>query len=251
MKPVETSPESVTLEIFQVRLPAGDPHLAEQLWRSVDELRLQVDTRHELIRNGFRAGIVGGTLPDGLAAHMDLQSQQPEVSPERIVTGQNADPTVTRRVVQLNRKDAAAIHTADLQQRVHVLLSEDGGIRGNTYEQAEAVYSLRAEAIAGQRIAVELVPELHHGELRPRYVGGDLGMFLMSQSRKRNTFDGLTMHARLAPGEMLLVSCLHDASGSLGHAFHAQDDLGPSEYKLVLIRLLQAPCSEILAAVER
>lgn len=250
LKPVETSPDSVALEIFQVRLPASDTQVWEELWQAVDELRLQVDTRHELVRNGFRAGVVGGALPDGLALHLNLQGEQPVVSSERLITGESADPKVTRRVVQLGRKDTTAIQAAHLRQRLHVFMSEDDGIRGRSYEQAEPVYALRAEAVAGQQIAVQLVPELHHGELRNRYAGSDQGVLVMSMSRERETFDGLTMRARLAPGEMLLVSCLPDVSSSLGHAFHAQDYRGPQEHKLVLIRLLQIPGSEILASLD-
>jgi hypothetical protein len=250
LRPVETSPDSVTLEIFQVRLPGADAKLAEELWQAIDELRLPVDVRHELVRNGFRAGVVGGALPDGLASHLNLQSEQPETSPERVITGASADPRVTRRVVQLSRADSATIQAAELRSRVHVFMSEDTGIRGRSYQQAEATYALQAKAVAGQRISLQLVPELLHGELKNRYAGGDQGIFLMTQSRERETFDWLTISAELAAGEMLLVSCLPDVSGSLGHTFHAQDLRGPLDYKLVLVRMLQVPGSEILASLE-
>ncbi|MCG8448839.1 MAG: hypothetical protein MI725_04555 [Pirellulales bacterium] len=250
LKPVETSPDSVTLEIFQVRLPASDSGSVEELWQVVDELRLPLAVRRELLRNGFRAGVVGGALPDGLAAHLNLQGEHTEVSAERQISGVNADPKVTRRLVQLSRQEKAAIQVADLRESIHVFLSEDSGVRGRSYQQAQAVYSLRAEGKAGRRAALELVPELQHGQLRNRYAGGDQGIFLMTQSRERDTFDRLAMSPELAPGEMLVVGCLPDVSGSLGHAFHAHQVSGPLEYKLVLVRLLQIPGSEILASLD-
>ena len=251
LKPVETSPDSVTLEIYQVRLPASDTELTEELWQAIDELRLPVEMRHELVRNGFRAGVIGGALPDGLATHLNLQSEAPVASPERVITGASANPKVTRRVVQLSREDSATIQAAELRNRMHVFMSEVSGIRGRSYRQAEATYSLQAEAITGQLISLQLTPELQHGELKNRYAGGDQGIFLMTQSRERETFDLLTIRAELAAGEMLLVSCLPDSSGSLGHAFHAHDVRGPLEYKLVLVRMLQIPSSEILASLDR
>ena len=251
LKPVETSPDSVTLEIFQVRLPANNQELAEEIWQAIDELRLPVEARHELVRNGFRAGVVGGALPDGLAAHLNLQSVHPETTPERVITGGNANPKVTRRVVQLSRQESATIQSAELRQSVHVFMNEDSGIHGRSYHQAEPTYSLLAQAISGQRVVLQLIPELQHGELKNRYAGGDQGIFLMTQSREKESFDKLTIRSELAAGEMLLVSCLPDVSGSLGHIFHAQDLRGPLEHKLVLIRMLQVPGSEILATLDR
>ena len=248
LKPVQTSPDSVTLEIFQVRLPTSDVECMAELWQNVDELRLPVEVRNELVRNGFRAGIVSGTLPDGFAAHLNLQSEHPESSEERQITAARAHPKVTRRVKQLNRQDSTVIRAADLRQQIHVLVNDDAGTRGRSYDQVEAIYLLQAELVPGQRARLELTPELHHGMLKNRYAGGDQGMFLMTQSRDRDTFDQLAMSVELAGGEMLVLGCLSDLPGSLGHAFHAQSIGGPAEHKVVVIRLLQVPGSEILAS---
>lgn len=250
LQPIQTSPDSVTLEIFHVRIPASDEACFAELWQNADEMRLDVDSRHELIRNGFRAGVLGSSLPDALASHLNLQSELPEESLERLITSNSADPKVTRRVLQLNRRETATLQATDLQNQVHVFMSEESGIRGRSYSQAEAVYTMQADAESGENINLELVPEIQHGELRSRYAGGDQGMFLLTQSRDRDTFDNLTMKTKLSAGELLVVGCLPDASGSLGHAFHAQNYKGPTDYKLILVRLLEIPGSEILASIE-
>ena len=53
LRAVETGPESLKLEIFQVRIPADDPQLDEELWSTVDEQRLDLAVRRDLVRNGF------------------------------------------------------------------------------------------------------------------------------------------------------------------------------------------------------
>ena len=247
LKSVETAPDSVAIEIFQVRVPAIDEELDEQLWRSVDEQRVELEVRQELIRNGFRAGVLGGTIPDKLATYLKLESELPETQVERIITGENADPSVTRRVVQLDKSDSATIQVSRLQDKLHVLMNEDGGLRGRSYEQVQAVYSMRAEAIAGQRVHLRLVPELQHGELRNRYAGSDQGIFLVTPSREREMYDELEIGVEMTPGELLIVGGIPDASGSLGHAFHAESKRGPAELKIVLVRLVEVPGSEILA----
>ncbi len=249
LRPVETGPDSVALEIFQVRFPANDAEFIAELWGAVDEMRLDVALRHELLRNGFRAGVLGAAVPDGLAQRLNLQSEAAPVEPERVITGTNADPQVTRRVVQLNRHDTAKIQAAKLRPSLHVFLSDATGVHGRSYQQAEAAYNFRAAAVTGQQVQLELAPELQHGEMRNRYAGGDQGIFLMTQSRERESFDRLAMRTQLAAGEIFVVGCLPDVSGSLGYAFHTEDFRGPSELKLVLVRLLQVPHSEILAQV--
>lgn len=246
LKSVETAPDSVALEIFQVRVPAIDEELDQQLWQSVDEQRVALEVRQELIRNGFRAGVLGGTIPDKLATYLKLESELPETQAERIITGENADPSVTRRVVQLDKSDSATIQVSSLQDKLHVLMNEEGGLRGRSYEQVQAVYAMRAEAIAGQRVHLRLIPELQHGELRNRYAGSDQGIFLVTPSRERELYDELEIGVEMTPGELLIVGGLPDASGSLGHAFHAESKRGPAELKIVLIRLVEVPGSEIL-----
>ena len=251
LRPVETAPDSVTLEIFQVRIPADDRELVDQLWQEVDEQRLDVETRRHLVSNGFRAGVLGGALPDVLAKRLHLQSEMPETEVERLITDRSANPSVVRRVVQLNRHEPLTIQTMELRDHLHVLVNGDNGLQGNSYEQVQSVYTLRAEPSAGQRVALRLTPELQHGELRNRYAGSDQGIFLVKPSREREIYDQLNLHVELAAGELLVVSCLPDASGSLGHAFHAVKQSGQTEHKLILVRLLQVPPSEILAAANQ
>jgi hypothetical protein len=224
-----------------------DHQLDEELWQAVDEQRLNVDVRHELIRNGFRAGVLGGVVPDSLAKYLKLESAMPVASAQRLITGHTADPSVTRRVVQLNRNESATIQTSGLRENLNVLMNEGGGLHGRSYQQVQAAYSVRAEAVAGQKVALRMTPELQHGELRNRYAGSDQGIFLVTPSRERELYDQLELSTELTAGELLVVSGLPDASGSLGHAFHAEKQRGPADLKLVLVRLLEVPGSEILA----
>lgn len=247
LKSVETAPDSVALEIFQVRYPATDAELDAQLWQAVDEQRLDVGVRRELIRNGFRAGVLGGAMPDSLARHLKLKGKLPEQSAEELITRDSADPTVTRRVLQLRRNRPATIQAArEVRANLNVLVNEEGGLCGQSFEQVQPVYSMRAKAVVGQRVALRLMPELQHGELRNRLTGGDTGKFVYTTSREREMYDALEMSVELTAGEILVVGCVVDATGSLGHAFHAESERGPLELKLILVRLLEVPGSEIL-----
>ena len=158
-----------------------------------------------------------------------------------------AVPRVTRRVVQAKRRDPVQIQVSELRDEGQVLLSRDGSFGGKTFRQMQGVYALQAESIPGQRVKVRLTPELHHGDLKQRYAGSQQGIFMSIPSREREVFDDLSMDATLAPGELLVIGCLPSAKTSLGGVFHTATAAGKDERKLILVRLLQVPPSEILA----
>jgi hypothetical protein len=247
LRPAATSPDSVTLEIFHARIPLDKERTADAMWEQIDEQRFDADLRRQLVANGLRAGVVGGTPPEALSDLMALQSDAPETSAVRVISGQSAVPRVTRQVKQLNRRDEMSIQVSEVQPEATVILSDNRTVGGKTFQQVQGVYTLRAESIPGQRVKMRLTPELHHGDLRNRRVGSDQGIFLSTVSREREVFEQLSMQAELAPGELLILGCLPDAKASLGGVFHTATAGGQDERKLIVLRLLEVPPSEILA----
>ncbi len=248
LRPVSASPDSVTLEIFHARIPLEQDGKADELWNGVDEQCFDVELRRRLVANRLRAGVVGGTLPPILTELLELKSEMPKESSERVISAATAVPQVTRRVVQVNRRDPTSIHASEVCDEAQVLVSDEGAFQGRTYRQVEAVYTLKAQAVDGQRAMVRLIPELDHGDMKNRYAGSDQGLFVMTPSREREVFDRLAMEVALSPGEVLVLGSMPDAGASLGGLFHTAVADGRLERKLILIRLLEAPRSEILAA---
>jgi hypothetical protein len=247
LRPAGVSSDSVAVEIFQARIPLDQDAKAEKLWEQVDEQEFDAQLRRRLVANGLRIGIVSGSLPEELVKLLELDGAPSEESGSQVVTDQSAVPRVTRRVVQAKRRDPMQIQVSELRDEAQVLLSRNGSFGGKTFRQAQGVYALQAESIPGQRVKIRLTPELHHGELKQRYAGSTQGIFMSIPSREREVFDELAMDASLAPGELLVVGCLPSAKSSLGGLFHTATAAGKDERKLILVRLLQVPPSEILA----
>ncbi len=247
LRPVTTSPDSVTLEIFEARIPLDESGRADALWRQVDEQIFDADLRRRLLANGLRVGVLGGTPPDELSDLLGLVSEAPKESSERVITPESAVPRVTRRVVQVNRQAPRTIQASDVLPEATIFVGEGGQVHGTTYRPVEGRYELRAQAAPGQRVSVRLVPELYHGELLNRYSGSDQGNLLIMPSRERKSFEQLTIAADLAPGDMLVLGCLPQADASLGGVLHTVTSKGRRERKLILVRALEAPASEILA----
>ena len=247
LKAVRTPPDRVTVEVAQVRVPEDDKQLAAELWQAADEQRIELEIRNRLVSNGFRVGVISGIIPDALARALNLQSESKGDENEQVITDDSAAAKVTRRVMQLKRREPASIQCSDVHSSLNLLLNTDSGVQGKSYSEVQGVYSLRAESVPGQKVRVQLVPELQFGELRNRYAGSEQGMIMFTPSRERKVFDDMKIIATLAPGEILLITGVPDTAGSLGSAFHSRRIGDVAEQKLVMVRVVQVPDSEILA----
>jgi hypothetical protein len=248
LQPIKTSPDSVTLEIFHARIPIDKEATADAIWDHIDEQRFEPELRSQLVANGLRAGVVGATPPEAISDLLALQSDAPETSAVRVIDGKSAVPRVTRQVKQLNRLDEMTIQVSDVRDQADVLVNKDGVMGGKTFTQVQGVYTLQAEAAPAQRVKVRITPELQHGDLRNRRMGSDQGIFLSTFSREREVFEQLTMQTELAPGDLLVLGCLPNAKASLGGVFHTANSGGQEERKLIVLRLLEVPKTEILAS---
>lgn len=248
LQPIKASPDSVSLEVFQARIPLDQDKKADAIWEQIDEQKFGADLRRKLVANGLRAGIVGGTLPSDLATLLDVNGPVAAESGAQVITDQSAVPRVTRSVVRLKPRDSRAIQVSDVRNEAQVMISDNGVLGGRPFRQLQSVYSLQAEPIPGQRAKIRITPELQHGDMKQRYAGSsERGIIMSITSRDREVFEELAMESTLAPGELLVLGCLPDAKTSIGGVFHTASVAGKDERKLIIIRLAQVPPSEILA----
>jgi len=247
LKPVQSSPESVVLEVFQARVAPPQQPALRAVWGNADETRFDSDLRSRLSANGFRVGVISEAVPRELASLLALQSEATQLEEDRQLSPQTAQPQVSRHLIHVKRNERSQVVASELRHEIVVLFSKDGRTSGATYHTTQPTYSLRGYATDGQRVVVELVPELQHGELRNRYSGGEQGILIATPSREREVFDELLISADLEPGELLLLSATDDAAASLGHAFHHAESAGATVRKIIVIRAAEVPPSELFA----
>ena len=247
LRPMTPSPDSVALEIIWARYPLGDEELNDAAWREIDETQIAPAVYRELARNGFRAGVISGTPPDAIARALELDAYRPreaeEESADPMVQTLDlaAEPTVQRRVLQLRRGKRAEIQASEVRESVPLLLSRGRELGGRTYQNVQAIYGLVVDPQPDQTVAVELTPELHYGQPRLRWTGGEEGILRQMPLREREVFEAMRLGVRLAPGEMLVLMGLDDSASRLGPFFHTVDTPNGLQQKLVLVRLAQVP----------
>jgi hypothetical protein len=250
LKPSQMSPDSVALEIFFIRVPLGDAEVNGKLWNEIDEQPLAPDLRERLARNGFRAGLLGGQVPDELAKLLELADKPvPTGQVEGVKVEQmDAEPRVVRRRLQLRTGQRSEILASSVYPQLPVLVYAAGQLSGQTYDDAQGVFAAKSFPQPDGRVRLELVPELHYGQPRQRWVGGQ-GMGRLDTSRAKQIYDDMTLTADLSPGAMLVLTSLPNRSGSLGHHFFTQSD-PRLEQKLLLVRLAQTQHDGLFAPPE-
>jgi hypothetical protein len=256
LRPAEATPDSVRMEFIWARFAADDPDLNEATWREIDETQIAPAVRQELARNGFRAGVIGGTLPAAIARALrsgeaaDGESTAPGNVDNVEAVPLSAEPVVHGRIQQLRRNQRSEIQASEIHPSLPLLIGDGQELSGRTFHDAQAIYALRVDPQPDQTVLVELTPELHHGQARLRFARNDDNMGVLRQApmRDREIFSKLRMSVRLAPGEMLVLLGLSDAGSRLGHYFHTVDSSDGPQQKLILIRLAEVPPSDIFAA---
>lgn len=214
--PLSAAPDTVSLEIFSAPVRQGEEALA-QLWKLVDEQSLPPDLRRRLADNGFRAGIIGPSIPTELAEVLNL-TDRPVEEDQKYSVSLNPDGNVNLRVVQAKAGKRTELALPNMREELSLLESVNGEVCGKTYRQAECRLALRSYPENDGRVRLEIVPELHYGVFQNRMRGSD-GMIMFTQERPKRVFADLAVEPQLAPGQMFLMASRPDRSASPGYLF--------------------------------
>jgi hypothetical protein len=246
LKPARMSSDSVALDVFFVRFPVGDAEANGPLWTDVDEMHLAAEVRQRLARNGFRAGLIGGQVPTSLSKLLEFKDKPAPrcQSLENQAVDLEQEPRVVRRHMELRAGVRTEVIASDVQDEMPILLCCPTGVEGETFRSAQAVLAIKAMAERDGRVRVQLVPEIHHGESKLRYVSTQ-GALRIQPGRAKRAFEDMTMEAVLAPGHILLVSTLLDRPSTLGHRCFTENADGHVEQKLLVLRLAQTQHDEL------
>lgn len=237
------SPDSVTVEIATLGLPVADGR-AVNYWEEVDEQILPLETRQQLAHFGIRLGIISGQLPKELRQKIDKASaSQKNVGDEESLVGDSQ--RVSQKRVQNRAGHRSKIVIGESREQMIVLLPADNGLRGETYQQAQCLFSLKCFPQGDGRVKLELTPEIEHGAVRQRVIGqAQDGSFRLDAGKDRAVFDQIRVAPLLTAGQTLVVSSTPETKG-LGRQFFSETSSGSREERVLLIRLAQTQVDDL------
>ena len=232
--------QTVSLELIFARCGSADRHLREELWGLIDEQIFDDGLRRQLHANGLRAGVITAQLPPHLAERFlpdtTAANQPAGVNPAEN-TGLFERPAAVRRLVQLLPGRGSEVVSAAGIPELVLLEHDDAEIRGGTYQEASAVFSLIAWPAADGRVRLEVTPTIKHGKSERTWIGED-GIFRLETGQRKNIFQRLRFEATIPTHSMIVVGCTGESASTVGDAFFRDRAGGPDDLRVLAIRPL-------------
>ncbi len=223
LQPLPQLRDGIRLDVFRVDRPVGDPRIGESMWKAVSQGgSLDPATIRHLNESGFRFGTVPTSPPLTLQSlYLSTQSSPSE----RTLYNSFSVPSGEHAILELMQ----------LPEGMKANIPSPEGERPETLHAAKAVLRIRADKIVDGWARIEVVPEIHHGEILNRPVAGERE-WLMQNSQRVEPLYQLKFHVELNRGEMAVVGLNDQAKTQIGRWFFRNQVEGPLE-RVMLIRL--------------
>ena len=235
---IQTSNDSVELQVFFVDRPADDPLLGPMLWREVDQIAaIPAETRDLLHQNGFLIGHVGSSPPQSVQTLLGLMTDvgSSDNTSNKPMVGQRKrlPPGMEFEVQASDQVDHCRFEIADGQ---HTKSCE--------YDQVRCMFRLKSARLRDGWIRVDFQPEIHHGELRVRHTptnespehSSNLGWMYQNRQkvdvRHAQQFS-LTMNV----GEMAIITAAPDHPESMGEWFFRRSNDDGLRQRVLIVRV--------------
>jgi hypothetical protein len=228
-----TAQDLVLIDIAVLERPVGDHYVNVRLWDAADEQVIPPERRAVVEDNGFRVGMIGGTLPAELQDILGSKRSCPD--PRRIQTHAGNATTLTFGTsLPLCQFD----------------LHDDDKVTAVRLPQADCILRVTPTFSDGGRTRLQVVPEVLHGDtaLLPR-PAADRSGWELHQHRAAEPYTVSAWDVTLAPGQYLVVGARFDRPDTLGQRTFIHGEPNPVQYLLIL-RASRMQVSGIAGAAE-
>lgn len=224
--------DSVEVDIVFVDRPVSDPLLGKTLWREIDQVgTLSAEQRAAVREAGLLVGHVGSTPPDILQSLLNLTDEELE----RQRREANGIPTTAARRVALPAGTDTEIWSNEPVAQRTVTVTEGKPLQ---LDNVRGLLRLKAERSQDGWARLDFTPELHHGQPGTRPFAAATGWIYRTTQEVIPCF-AQHFSANLNVGEMLVLTCDRERTGSLGQSlFQFEDSTGPKQ-RLVVVRLAE------------
>lgn len=233
LPPAQSSPDSVVVETVLVRFPQTQHQELDAIWKAADESVLSIELRRELQRNGLRAGVIVGDLPEIVRKQLDVTSQD-QTTDALEHAGLAAD--VDNRMRQLHcrsGKRKELIVRRELTDPLTAITTLNGELQGETFHRATVLFDLRVVPTGANQAEVELIPEVQHGDMKQSFVSTEFGI-RPEVRRPRQQWRELSMKLNLRANQVFAVAATLPPK-ALGTAFFTTKTADQSEQNVVLL----------------
>lgn len=238
----ELPPDAVSFDALLVQVPYQDRDLVRAFWNDVDEQEIDPETRRYLNEQGFRAGLIGASIPDSLSRLLTLKGRELRSTIEEEVDYSKkkaSAPVAFSKPINLRAGMKSVVEArGDVIPSIPILENQNGALVGKSYNDAQTLFTVAVEPSSDGSVRFDVTPFLRYGEprLATRYQHGQL---VRTQEQPTKTFDALKCSLALRPGQFLAIGASDAKTSALGRWFFTEADGGDDyDQKLLVLRLL-------------
>lgn len=236
------------IETVLVRFPVEmAAELEREVWQLSNEGIVDIAVRRLLDQNGLRAGVIYGELPAVIRQQLDRTANEQKTNAlEHAGLAADVDNRMRRLLCRAGRPKELLIKP-ELPEALTVISTRDGQhLSGETFQRPAILLDLRVAPHGDGSATVSLIPQVQHGDHRQMFVHSDLGT-RPEMRRGLQTWNELKMSAKVAAGQILVVSCSSPPK-ALGNAFFVSKTAENSEDRvLLLVRLAESQLDDLFA----
>ena len=161
LPPLVAPRDAISLDVYFIERPAGDPLIGETLWRQLDEIGVSSSkTRERLRATGLRVGSAGSNPPKTLrAAATEEQTESKQVGRPQSLT--------------LFAGQQATLEMANIESEFSLQMDSGGDSQKRTYQSARCILRVSSERVQDGWVRLSFQPELHHGRAHIKPTAGD------------------------------------------------------------------------------
>lgn len=234
LPPRPISEDTVMLEMARLSLTTAEEVSLLDVWQEVDEQSIPLEKRRELSANGFRVGIIDFHVPAPIRDMMKGRQGSKGLNGEEMVQVDGEERAAINHR-QFPRGKRSEYIMVPLQPEVSLLERIDGSIRGETYQDAECKFIMKAFPQNDGRVKIAITPEIHYGQARQRIEPGE-GMFRIETRKETRVLSQVEFAATLEPGQTLLISGTNDPKG-IGQVYFQRESGGSLRRQVLMIRV--------------
>lgn len=219
LPPLVKPKDALSLEVYFIPRPAGDPLLGESLWRQLDETAVKSpEVRARLRSAGLRIGLAGSNAPPALRAAATEQQKSGSVAQRlSLLAGGETNLEVT---------------TIPTPFQLRTIGAKGESVQG--YSGARCVFKLSGERPQDGWVRLHFQPELHHGPVMTRRSPSDAD-WKLQQGQAIDHLWEQCFDLEMNVGEMVVIGAAPDAEDDLLGARFFRYGAPPSASESVLV----------------
>ena len=240
------SPDTVTIETVFVRFSKESVAELDEVWHQTDESLLDIEFRKKLDKNGIRAGVIIGELPEPIRQQLNQTSRKQTTDAlEHAGLAADVDNKMRQLSCRAGRRKELIIRR-EIAEPVTVVTALDGRLAGETFQRATALFDLRVVPHSNGQASIQLTPEIQHGDHQQSYVSTEFGV-RPEVRRQQASWRELAIDVKLSKGQILLVSSTTPPKALGSALFLTKTAEQTEEHVLLLVRLASTQLDELFS----